>query len=71
VSSLVYASTRQFAVISVRTVPDCEQLVIAYPDEKTLRDFLAGPSIVALGYRSREEAEASIRRYKTTGQQSR
>ena len=60
VSSLVHISVRQYAVISVCTMPHCERWVIACPDEKTLRDLLAGPSIVALGYCSREEAEASI-----------
>jgi hypothetical protein len=60
VSSLIHTSIRQYAVISVRTVPHCERLVIAYRDEKTLRDLLAAPSIVALGYRSREEAQISI-----------
>jgi hypothetical protein len=59
VSSLVHIPFRRYAVISVCTV-QCERLVIAYPDEKTLRDLLAGPSIVGLGYSSREEAEASI-----------
>lgn len=59
-SRLSAASMPQFAVISVRTVPHCERLVVAYPDEKTLRDLLAAPSIVALGYNSREEAQASI-----------
>jgi hypothetical protein len=68
VSSLVDISMRQYAVISVRTVPPCERLVISYPDEKTLRDLLARPSIVALGYNSREEAEASICRCGTTAQ---
>jgi hypothetical protein len=68
VSSLVRAPRWQFAVISVRTAPYCERVVIAYPDEKTLRDLLAGPSIVALGYSSREEAEASIHRDRTTAQ---
>jgi hypothetical protein len=60
VSTLVHSSMQQYAVISVRTAPCCERLVIAYPDEKALRDFLAGPSIVALGYSTREEAEASM-----------
>jgi hypothetical protein len=69
VNSLLHTSTpRQYAVISVRTVPQCERLVIAYPDEKTLRDLLARPSILALGYRSREQAEASICRYGVTPQ---
>jgi hypothetical protein len=68
VSTLVHRSIRQYAVISVRTGSHCERLVIAYPDEKTLRDLLAGPSIVALGYSSREEAEATICRDGTTAQ---
>jgi hypothetical protein len=63
VSSLVHMSMRQYAVIKIGTAPHCERLVIAYPDEKTLRDLLAEPSIVALGYSSREEAAASIFRY--------
>lgn len=50
----------QYAVISVRSEPRCDRLVIAYPDEKSLRDLLAAPSILGLGYRSREEAQASI-----------
>jgi len=63
VSSLIHPSMRQYAVISIRTAPLCERLVIAYADEATLRDLLAEPSIVALGYSSREEAEASASRY--------
>ena len=70
VSSLVHTLMQQYAVISVRTEPRCERLVIAYSDEKTLRNLLAAPSIVALGFRSREEAEASIYRYTTTVQPS-
>ena len=60
VSSLVHGSMWQYAVISFRTEPRCERAVIAYPDEKSLRGLLAAPSIVGLGYRSREEAEANI-----------
>ena len=62
-SSLVHSSMRQYAVISVRSEPRCDRLVIAYPDEKSLRDLLAAPSILGLGYRSREEAQASADRY--------
>jgi hypothetical protein len=68
VSSLLHTSMRQYAVTSVRTVPHCERLVIAYPDEKTLRDLLARPSILALDYNTREEAEASICRDGITAQ---
>lgn len=70
-SSLIHTSMREYAVISVRTEPRCERLVIAYPDEKTLRDFLAAPSILVLGYYSREEAQASIDRCTTTAHPAR
>jgi hypothetical protein len=66
VSSLIHASKWQYAVISVRTAPSCERLVIAYSDEKSLRELLAVPSIVALGYSSRGEAEASMYHQVTT-----
>jgi hypothetical protein len=66
--ALLPAATRQFAVISVRTGPHREQMVLAYPDEKTLRGLVAEPSIVALGYNSREAAEAGICGYTTTAQ---
>ena len=65
----------RYAVISVRSEPDRERLVIAYPDETTLRDLIAAPSIVALGYTSRADAlknidrcvmaKASLKRLKT------
>jgi hypothetical protein len=60
VSSLVHSSMRQYAMISVRSEQGCERLVIEYPDEKSLRDLVAAPSILGLGYRSREEAQANI-----------
>lgn len=60
-STAVYNFTRQYAVISVSTEPRrTERSVLAYSDEKTLRELLAEPSIVSLGYRSREEAIASL-----------
>ena len=59
-SSFVQSSVWQYAVISLGTEPSCEQAVIAYPDEKSLRDLLAAPSILGLGYRSREEAKANL-----------
>lgn len=61
----------QYAVISVRTEPRCERLVIAYPDEKSLRDLVAAPSILGLGYLSREEALANIDRCTTLAYPSR
>lgn len=60
VSSLVHSSMSQYAVISARSEQGCERLVIANPDEKSLRDLLAAPSILGLGYHSREEAQSNI-----------
>jgi len=66
VDELVDTSTWQYAVISARSEPDRERLVIAYADEETLRDVIAAPSIVALGYTSRAEALKNIDRCVTT-----
>ena len=63
---LVDTSTWQYAVISARSEPDRERLVIAYADEETLRDVIAAPSIVALGYTSRADALKNIDRCVTT-----
>ena len=49
-------TTKYFAVISLRDDSLRERLIIAYPDEKSLRALIAAPSILALGYRSRAEA---------------
>jgi hypothetical protein len=62
VDELVETSTWQYAVICVRSEPDRERLVIAYPDEETLRDLIAAPSIVTLGYSSRADALKNIDR---------
>jgi hypothetical protein len=59
-SALCNTTTWQYAVIDLRTEPPREHLVIAYPDEKTLRDLIAAASIVALGYDSRQEAIADF-----------
>jgi hypothetical protein len=66
VDELVVSLTWQYAVISVRSEPDRERLVIEYPDEETLRDLIAAPSIVALGYTSRADALKNIDRCVTT-----
>jgi hypothetical protein len=66
VNDLVDTSTSRYAVISVRSEPARERLVIAYPDDETLRDLIAAPSIVALGYRSRADALKNIDRCVTT-----
>jgi len=59
-SVLVDVKTQQFAVISVHSQPRRERLVLAYRDENSLRDCLSEASILAVGYRSREEALAII-----------
>lgn len=59
-NDFVHASMPQYAVISVGTQPRCERLVIAYSDEKSLRDLIAAPCILALGYRRRQEAVAGM-----------
>ena len=59
-STAVYNFKPQYAVISVGREPHPERTVLAYSDEKTLRELLAEPSIVSLGYRSRDEAIASL-----------
>ena len=65
-SNLIASSVLHYAVISVRTGPCCERLVIAYLDEKSLQALIAAPSILGLGYRSRKEAQANIDRCATT-----
>jgi hypothetical protein len=62
VNDLINSSSVQYAVIEVlHTETSPERLVIAYPNEQTLRDLIAVPSIVALGFASREEAIAGSR----------
>ena len=63
---LVDTSTWRYAVITVRSDPARERLVIAYPNEETLQDLIAAPSIVALGYTSRADALKNIDRCMTT-----
>ena len=47
----------QYAVIQLSSITDPpERLILAYRDERTLRALIAGPSIVGLGFGSREEA---------------
>jgi hypothetical protein len=62
VEELVDTSTCRYAIVNVRSEPDRERLVVAYPDEETLRDLIAAPSIVALGYTSRADALKNMNR---------
>ncbi len=56
---MVDSSGMQYAVIAgLRTETGPERLVIAYPNEKSLRDLIAAASIIAVGFSSREEAVA-------------
>ena len=61
-NELVDSSGVQYAVIAgLRTETGPERLVIAYPNEKSLRDLLAASSILAVGFSSREDAVAGVR----------
>ncbi len=60
-TGLVDSAVSQFAVIEARrTEGPSERFVIAYPDEEVLRELIAGPSIIACGFASREAAQAKI-----------
>jgi hypothetical protein len=66
VKQTVDSSGMEYAVIAgLCTETGSERLVIAYPNEKSLRDLIAASSIIAVGFSSREEAltgdRASIR----------
>ena len=59
VNESVDSSGVQYAVIAgLRTETGPERLVIAYANEKSLRDLIAARSIIAVGFSSREEATA-------------
>jgi hypothetical protein len=61
VTGLVDSPIAQYAVIEARrTEGPSERFVIAYSDEESLRDLIAGPSIIACGFASREEAHTNI-----------
>lgn len=51
----------QYAVIEVRrTAGPPERFVLAYPDERSLRDLIAAPNIVGCGFTTRTQAQAHI-----------
>jgi len=57
VNTPVDSSGMHFAVIAgLRTETGPERLVIEYPNEESLRDLIAAPSIIAVGFSSREKA---------------
>ena len=58
---LLHCSSVCYAVIEASSKKDRpERLVIAYHDENCLRDLIAAPSIIGLGFASREEAIANL-----------
>lgn len=58
-NQMLDSSGMQYAVIAgLRTETGPERLVIAYPNEKSLRDLIAAASIIAVGFSSREAAIA-------------
>jgi hypothetical protein len=67
VNQVVNSSGVQYVVIAgLRTETGPERLVIAYLNEESLRDLIAAPSMVALGFSSREEAVAGGGAYAPT-----
>ena len=59
---LVDISLVRYAVIEALKVDtDPERFVIAYRTEQALHDVIAAPCIIARGFSSREEAEASTK----------
>jgi hypothetical protein len=62
VKQMVDSWGMQYAIIAgLRTETGPERFVIAYPNEKSLRDLIAAASIIAVGFSSREEAIAGGR----------
>jgi hypothetical protein len=56
-NALLQFTKLQYAVIQVSNMTDPpERLILSYTDERTLRGLIAGPSIVGLGFGSRDEA---------------
>ena len=59
-----YCSDVRYAVIQASSKKGRpERLVIAYHDEQSLRDLIAAPSIIGLGFASREEAITNCERH--------
>lgn len=56
-NALLQLTKLQYAVIQLSSITDPpDRLILAYADERTLRALIARPSIVGLGFGSREEA---------------
>jgi hypothetical protein len=58
---LVHSANVKYAVIQISSEPYSPQrLVLAYPDEQSLRNLIAEPSIIACGFAHPEEAAALV-----------
>ena len=55
-----FARLRYAVIEALRTDADPERFVVAYRTEQALHNVIAAPCIVAFGFFSRQEAEASI-----------
>ena len=56
-----FARLRYAVIEALRTEADPERFVIAYRTEQSLHNVIATPCIIAFGFSSREDAEASIK----------
>ena len=60
-NTLVHSANVKYAVIQVSSESDSPgQLVLAYPDEQSLRNLIAEPSIIACEFSRPEEAAALV-----------
>lgn len=60
-NTLAQSANVRYAVIRVSsTKAMLERIVIAYPNEETLRGLIAGASIIGFGFASQEEALATV-----------
>jgi hypothetical protein len=60
-NGMIQFTSVQYAVIQISSIKGSpERMVIAYPNEETLRGLIAGPSIIAFGFVSRDKALASV-----------
>jgi len=58
---LLHCSNLYYAIIQVSSMNDHpERIVIAYRDERCLRDVIAGQSIIELGIASRAQATVNL-----------
>jgi hypothetical protein len=60
-NGLVQFTDVQYAVIRISSTKDSfDRMVIAYPNEETLRALIAGPRIIAFDFISRDKALATV-----------